>query len=360
MAHRILIPTPLRPFAGKQDVVERRRRAPSARSSQALTARYGDLRSTCTPRTASCGASSTSTSTTRTSGYLEREQTALKAGDTVSIVPSVAGGVGAASCSAKAQELSRDEIQRYSRHLIMPEVGIEGQQQAEGGARAAASAPAGSARPRRCIWPRPASARSASSISTSSTAATCSARSCTAPPDVGRPKLRGRDATGCWRSIPTVKVVHARRRADLEANALDIFATTTSSSTAPTTSRPAISSTTPACCSASRTSTAASSASTGRRRCSRPRAARATAASTRSRRRRGWCRAAPKAACSACCPASSACIQATEAIKLILGIGEPLVGRLLLFDALQMSSASSSCAAIPSARCAATTRPSTS
>ena len=30
-------------------------------------------------------------------------------------------------------------------------------------------------------------------------------------------------------------------------------------------------------------------------------------------------------------------IQATEAIKLILGAGEPLVGRLLLFDALRMS-----------------------
>jgi adenylyltransferase/sulfurtransferase len=29
-------------------------------------------------------------------------------------------------------------------------------------------------------------------------------------------------------------------------------------------------------------------------------------------------------------------IQATEAIKLILGVGEPLIGRLLLFDALQM------------------------
>ena len=29
-------------------------------------------------------------------------------------------------------------------------------------------------------------------------------------------------------------------------------------------------------------------------------------------------------------------IQATEAIKLILGVGDPMVGRLLLFDALQM------------------------
>ena len=30
------------------------------------------------------------------------------------------------------------------------------------------------------------------------------------------------------------------------------------------------------------------------------------------------------------------CIQATEAIKLIAGIGEPLIGKLLIFDALAM------------------------
>ncbi len=36
-------------------------------------------------------------------------------------------------------------------------------------------------------------------------------------------------------------------------------------------------------------------------------------------------------------PGVVGCIQATEAIKLILGIGEPLVGRLLLYDALAMS-----------------------
>ncbi|MGZ4151907.1 MAG: ThiF family adenylyltransferase, partial [Actinomycetota bacterium] len=29
-------------------------------------------------------------------------------------------------------------------------------------------------------------------------------------------------------------------------------------------------------------------------------------------------------------------IQATEAIKLITGLGDPLIGRLLIFDALQM------------------------
>jgi adenylyltransferase/sulfurtransferase len=35
-------------------------------------------------------------------------------------------------------------------------------------------------------------------------------------------------------------------------------------------------------------------------------------------------------------PGLIGCIQATEAVKLILGRGEPLVGRLLLYDALQM------------------------
>jgi molybdopterin/thiamine biosynthesis adenylyltransferase/rhodanese-related sulfurtransferase len=36
-------------------------------------------------------------------------------------------------------------------------------------------------------------------------------------------------------------------------------------------------------------------------------------------------------------PGTVGVIQATEAVKLILGIGEPLIGRLLMFDALDMS-----------------------
>ena len=44
-------------------------------------------------------------------------------------------------------------------------------------------------------------------------------------------------------------------------------------------------------------------------------------------------RVAPTA-CSACCPARWACFQATEVVKLIIGIGEPAIGRLLLYDAL--------------------------
>jgi len=57
--------------------------------------------------------------------YLNKEATPLKDGDTVSIVPSIAGG--SAGVAAPPASLSKDEILRYSRHLIMPEVGMEGQ-----------------------------------------------------------------------------------------------------------------------------------------------------------------------------------------------------------------------------------------
>jgi|YNPMSStandDraft_1061717.scaffolds.fasta_scaffold00132_23 molybdopterin/thiamine biosynthesis adenylyltransferase/rhodanese-related sulfurtransferase/molybdopterin converting factor small subunit len=56
--------------------------------------------------------------------YLQREQTAVTAADTISIVPSIAGGAAVAETAAG---LSREEILRYSRHLIMPEVAMEGQ-----------------------------------------------------------------------------------------------------------------------------------------------------------------------------------------------------------------------------------------
>ena len=35
-------------------------------------------------------------------------------------------------------------------------------------------------------------------------------------------------------------------------------------------------------------------------------------------------------------PGIVGCLQANEAIKLILGVGNPLIGRLLLFNALKM------------------------
>jgi adenylyltransferase/sulfurtransferase len=52
-------------------------------------------------------------------------RTPLKDGDRLMIVPSVAGGV--AQTRERRFQLSNEEILRYGRHLIMPEVGLEGQ-----------------------------------------------------------------------------------------------------------------------------------------------------------------------------------------------------------------------------------------
>ena len=77
--------------------------------------------------------------------HAQKLDTPVKDGDTVSIIPAIAGG-GATEHEVKASgdgatpsssaeggeaaslpSLSNDEIARYSRHLIMPEVGMEGQ-----------------------------------------------------------------------------------------------------------------------------------------------------------------------------------------------------------------------------------------
>ncbi len=50
--------------------------------------------------------------------YLDGAETAVDDNDTLMIIPSIAGG---------SMALSNEEVQRYSRHLIMPEVGMEGQ-----------------------------------------------------------------------------------------------------------------------------------------------------------------------------------------------------------------------------------------
>jgi adenylyltransferase/sulfurtransferase len=57
--------------------------------------------------------------------YVNGEETAVKDGDILMIVPSVAGGISVQS--QRLPNLTSNEISRYSRHIIMPEVGMEGQ-----------------------------------------------------------------------------------------------------------------------------------------------------------------------------------------------------------------------------------------
>src|SRR3954466_3322513 len=131
---KILIPTPLRPYTDKQDAVD------------AAGATVGELLSDLTRKHAGLKAHLYNEQGKLRSfvniyindediRYLQKEETSVKADDTISIIPSVAGTEAAvAPVSPKPRsgegglpELTNEEIKRYSRHLIMPEVGIEAQ-----------------------------------------------------------------------------------------------------------------------------------------------------------------------------------------------------------------------------------------
>ena len=131
MAHRVLIPTPLRPYTGQQDAVELEGRTVGEILS-ALTKQYGDLRRHLYADDGKLRHFVNVYVNDDDIRYLDREATTLKAGDTISIVPSVAGGAPVSE-SPVAPELSNAEVQRYSRHLILPEVGPDGQRRLKAG-----------------------------------------------------------------------------------------------------------------------------------------------------------------------------------------------------------------------------------
>ena len=131
MAHRVLIPTPLRPYTGQQDAVELEGRTVGEILS-ALTSRYSDLRRHLYADDGKLRHFVNVYVNDDDIRYLQREATSLKAGDVISIVPSVAGGVPVSEATA-APELTNAEVQRYSRHLILPEVGPDGQRRLKAG-----------------------------------------------------------------------------------------------------------------------------------------------------------------------------------------------------------------------------------
>ena len=91
MPTRILIPTPLRAYAGKQDAVEAEG-GTVGELLENLTAQHADLRKHLyndDGKLRSFVAIDLNDDDIR---FLEKEATPVKAGDTVSIIPSVAGG----------------------------------------------------------------------------------------------------------------------------------------------------------------------------------------------------------------------------------------------------------------------------
>ena len=120
----IHIPTPLRPFTEKLDVVQANG-ATVGEVLQDLTTRYAGLKQHLYAPDGRLRSFVNIYVGDDDIRYLQKEQTPVTDGQTLSIIPSVAGGSGAATDTLPA--LSADEVKRYSRHLILSEVGMEGQ-----------------------------------------------------------------------------------------------------------------------------------------------------------------------------------------------------------------------------------------
>jgi adenylyltransferase/sulfurtransferase len=123
MPTTIYVPTPLRSYTDKLDTVEVDG-ATVGEALGALATRFPDLRRHLYSDDGQLRRFVNVYVNDDDIRFLEREATSLKAGDTISIIPSVAGGSDVAEA---LPTLSHGEVKRYSRHLIMPEVGMEGQ-----------------------------------------------------------------------------------------------------------------------------------------------------------------------------------------------------------------------------------------
>ncbi len=145
MATKILIPTPLRPYTDKKDAVEANG-ATIGELLADLTRRHSGLKAHLYNEQGKLRSFVNVYLNDEDIRYLQKEQTPVSPSDTVSIIPSVAGGAPTTEDLRGARlqtddgaeggelpQLTNDEIKRYSRHLIMPEVGMDGQRKLKAG-----------------------------------------------------------------------------------------------------------------------------------------------------------------------------------------------------------------------------------
>jgi molybdopterin synthase sulfur carrier subunit len=91
MAVKVIIPTPLRAYAAKQESVEVEA-ATVGEALNALTTKHGELKKHLYSDEGRLRSFVNVYVNDEDIRYLQKEQTAVKAGDTISIVPSIAGG----------------------------------------------------------------------------------------------------------------------------------------------------------------------------------------------------------------------------------------------------------------------------
>jgi adenylyltransferase/sulfurtransferase len=91
MAVKVMIPTPLRPFAGKRESVNLQA-STVGEALESLTAEFADLRKHLYSEDGRLRSFVNVYVNDEDIRYLQREKTAIREGDTISIVPSIAGG----------------------------------------------------------------------------------------------------------------------------------------------------------------------------------------------------------------------------------------------------------------------------
>lgn len=125
---KIVIPTALRQYAGNTAAVEVQG-ATAGEVLASLTAQHPDLKKHLFGDNGKLRSFVNVFVNDEDIRGLQNENTPVKETDDISIIPAIAGGVGVeeARLADALPELTKDEIARYSRHLIMPEVGMEGQ-----------------------------------------------------------------------------------------------------------------------------------------------------------------------------------------------------------------------------------------
>ncbi|HEV2306231.1 MAG TPA: MoaD/ThiS family protein [Candidatus Acidoferrales bacterium] len=95
MAVKVIIPTPLRQYAGKQESVEVNAKT-VAEALNSLTSQFGDLKRHLYSDEGKLRSFVNVYVNDEDIRYLQKEKTAVQQGDTISIVPSIAGGSGIA------------------------------------------------------------------------------------------------------------------------------------------------------------------------------------------------------------------------------------------------------------------------
>jgi sulfur-carrier protein adenylyltransferase/sulfurtransferase len=333
MAITILIPTPLRPYVGGQDTVAVEGGTVGELLAR-LTTQHAELRPhlfTGDGRLRSFVNVYVNDEDIR---HLQREETKVGDADTVSIIPSVAGGSSAPPAGAVTTvDLSNEEVQRYSRHLIMPEVGLDGQRRLKA-AKVLCIGAGGLGSPAALYL-------AAAGVGTLGLVdfdvvdfSNLQRQIIHGTPDVGRPKLASaRDRLQALN--PEVAMV-GHETALTSKNALDLFAgydvVVDGTDNFPT--RYLVND---ACVLAGKPNVYGSIFRFEGQ-------ASVFAAPGGPCYRCLYAEPPPAGLVPSCAeggvlgvlPGVIGTIQATEAIKLLLGTGEPLVGRLLLYDALRM------------------------